>query len=131
MFYKATVDRKAIDIDFGIWLLSEGEMTELSSKSIILDKFINRPINGVNQPINNVIQPDNPQSKEKKSKGEESIEKNSTGVGARVDCRRIVEIFNSVCKSLPKVKSLTDPAQKGDPTRCPRNRKSGRIYCLV
>jgi hypothetical protein len=130
VFYKATVDRKAIDIDFGIWLLSEGEMTELSSKSIILDKFINRPINGVNQPINNVIQPDNPQSKEKKSKGEESIEKNSTGVGARVDCRRIVEIFNSVCKSLPKVKSLTDPRKKAIQRAAQEIEKAGGFTVL-
>ena len=71
-FYTATVDRKAIDIDFGIWLLTEEEMRKLSSKSIILDKFINRPINAVNSPINGDNQPNNPQSKGKQSKEEES-----------------------------------------------------------
>lgn len=71
-FYSATVDRKAIDVDFGIWLLTEEKMRELSSKSIILDKFINRPINAVNQPNNGVNQPNNPQSKGKQSKEEES-----------------------------------------------------------
>ena len=78
-FYSATVDRKAIDVDFGIWLLTEEKMRELSSKSIILDKFINRPINAVNRPINavnqtnnGVNQPNNPQSKGKQSKEEES-----------------------------------------------------------
>lgn len=71
-FYSATVDRKAIDVDFGIWLLTEEKMRELSSKSIILDKFINRPINRVNRPINEVNQPNNSQSKGKKSKEEES-----------------------------------------------------------
>lgn len=71
-FYTATVDRKAIDIDFGIWLLTEEEMRKLSSKSIILDKFINRPINAVNQPNNGVNRPNNPQSKVKESKVKES-----------------------------------------------------------
>ena len=71
-FYSATVDRKAIDVDFGIWLLTEEKMRELSSKSIILDKFINRPINAVNHPNNGVNQPNNPQSKGKKSKEKES-----------------------------------------------------------
>ena len=71
-FYSATVDRKAIDVDFGIWLLTEEKMRELSSKSIILDKFINRPINAVNQTNNGVNQPNNPQSKGKQSKEEES-----------------------------------------------------------
>jgi hypothetical protein len=71
VFYKATVDRRAIDINFGIWLLSASEMKELSSKSIILEKFINRPNNGVNQPNNEDNQPINPQSREKESKGKD------------------------------------------------------------
>lgn len=72
VFYKATVDRKAIDIDFGIWLLTEEKMRELSSKSIILEKFINRPINGVNQPINGENQPINKQSRVEESRVKES-----------------------------------------------------------
>ena len=70
------------------------------------------------------------ESKEKKSKGEESIEKNSTGVGARVDCRRIVEIFNSVCKSLPKVKSLTDPRKKAIQRAAQEIEKAGGFTVL-
>ena len=64
-YYSATVDRKAVDIDFEIWMLSEEEMRALSSKSFILQKFINRPINGVNRPINGVNRPNNSQSKVK------------------------------------------------------------------
>lgn len=64
-YYSATVDRKAVDIDFEIWMLSEEEMRALSSKSFILQEFINRPINGVNRPINGVNRPNNSQSKVK------------------------------------------------------------------
>lgn len=71
VFYKATVDRRAIDMDFGIWLLSESEMKELSSKSMILEKFINRPNNGVNQPNNEDNQPIHPQSRGKERIGKD------------------------------------------------------------
>lgn len=64
-YYSATVDRKAVDIDFEIWMLSEEEMRALSSKSLILQQFINRPNNGVNRPINGVNRPNNSQSKVK------------------------------------------------------------------
>lgn len=64
-YYSATVDRKAVDIDFEIWMLSEEEMRALSSKSFILQQFINRPNNGVNRPINGVNRPNYSQSKVK------------------------------------------------------------------
>ena len=64
-YYSATVDRKAVDIDFEIWMLSEEEMRALSSKSFILQEFINRPNNGVNRPNNGVNRPNNSQSKVK------------------------------------------------------------------
>lgn len=64
-YYSATVDRKAVDIDFEIWMLSEEEMRALSSKSLILQQFINRPNNEVNRPINGVNRPNNSQSKVK------------------------------------------------------------------
>lgn len=68
-YYKCTADRKTIDINFDIWMLSEAEMQEMSKKSPILTNFIYRPINGVNRTINEVNQPNNPQSKVKESKG--------------------------------------------------------------
>lgn len=72
-YYSATVDRKAVDIDFEIWMLSEEEMRALSSKSFILQQFINRPNNGVNRPINEVNRPNNPQGKVKYSCKNEDI----------------------------------------------------------
>ena len=50
-------------------------MRELSSKSFILQKFINRPNNGVNRPINEVNRPNNSQSKVKYSCKNEDINK--------------------------------------------------------
>lgn len=41
-YYKATVDRKSIDVEDTIWLLSIEEMTKISGRSMILHKFINR-----------------------------------------------------------------------------------------
>ena len=56
-FYKATVARKAVDVDFDIWLLNQEEMEAISAKSLILQKFINRTNNGVNRPNNGVNRP--------------------------------------------------------------------------
>lgn len=53
-FYRATVARKAVDIDFDVWMLSEEEMKAISAKSLILTKFINRTNNGVNRSNNGV-----------------------------------------------------------------------------
>jgi hypothetical protein len=71
-YYRSTVDRKAVEIDFDKWLLTEIEMRAISEKSIVLRNFINRPINEVNRPINVVNKPINPQSKVKESKVKES-----------------------------------------------------------
>ena len=67
-YYSATVDRKAVNIDFEIWLLSIEEMKALSSKSFILQEFINRANNGVNRANNGVNRAINSQSKVKESK---------------------------------------------------------------
>ena len=67
-YYSATVDRKAVNIDFEIWLLSIEEMKALSSKSFILQEFINRANNGVNRANNGVNRANNSQSKVKESK---------------------------------------------------------------
>lgn len=67
-YYKATVERKTIDINFGIWLLDETKMRALSEKSIILENFINRPKKQINRAENSINRTINPQSKENKSK---------------------------------------------------------------
>lgn len=54
MFYHATVDRKAVKVDFDKWLLTEEDMRAISEKSLILHNFINRPINEVNRPNDEV-----------------------------------------------------------------------------
>ena len=66
-YYKATVDRKSIDIDDKIWMLSVDEMTNLSVRSVILQKFINQPNNEVNRPNNEVNRTNNSESKVNKS----------------------------------------------------------------
>lgn len=60
-YYMATVERKTIDVNFDIWLLSEEEMRAMSKSSVILRNFLNRPINQVNRPINPINRPTNPQ----------------------------------------------------------------------
>lgn len=67
-YYSATVDRKAVSIDFEIWLLSEEEMRALSSKSFILQQFVNRANNELNRANNEVNRAINSQSKVKESK---------------------------------------------------------------
>lgn len=60
-YYMATVERKTIDIDFGLWLLSEGEMKAMSKSSVILRNFINRSNNLVNRSNNSVNRSNNTQ----------------------------------------------------------------------
>ncbi len=76
-YYSATVDRKAVSVDFEIWMLSIEEMKALSSKSLILQEFINRANNGVNRANNEVNRANNSQSKVKESNvsKKESIDK--------------------------------------------------------
>lgn len=78
-YYRATVDRKAVEIEFDVWLMTVEEMSEISTKSPILAKIVNRPKNEVNCPNNSINRPNNPESKVNKSKVnksrvEESIE---------------------------------------------------------
>ena len=76
-YYNATVERKAVDVDFSVWILSESEMRSISGKSVILHNFINRPINGVNRPINGDNQANYQQSRVEKSRVEKSREENT------------------------------------------------------
>lgn len=82
-YYTATVDRKYADVNFDIWLLSETEMKKLSSKSVILQSFISRPINKENRPINEENRPSGAQSREQKSRVKQSTEKHSIAENSR------------------------------------------------
>ena len=82
-YYTATVDRKYVDVNFDIWLLSETDMRKLSSKSVILQSFISRPINAENRAINGDNQPSGAQSREQKSREKQSIEKYSKAEQSR------------------------------------------------
>ena len=67
-FYRATVDRKMVNIDFDIWMLTEQEMKTMSSKSVVLTLFCqNRPNNSINRAINANDRTINEQSKVKES----------------------------------------------------------------
>ena len=68
VYYKATIERKTIKVDFNIWLLTEQEMTELSTRSAILAEFQNRSDSSQNQSDKTQNQPILRQSKVKESK---------------------------------------------------------------
>lgn len=77
VFYTATADRKAVNVDFGIWLLSQSEMESSSVKSVVLRNFISRPINDDSRPINAIDRAESTQSREQYRKAENSTEKYS------------------------------------------------------
>lgn len=78
-FYSSTVQRKAVVVDLGIWLLSEAEMKSLSSNSPILHFYQNQSIERVNQSIERENQSKKVQSKAKQSKVKQSKEKQQDG----------------------------------------------------
>ena len=71
-YYSATVDRKTVDIDENIWLLTIEEMKSLSAKHCYYLKSVNRPNNSINRPNNGVNPPNNPQSTVHKSTVQDS-----------------------------------------------------------
>ena len=72
-----------MDVNFDIWLLSETDMKKLSSKSVILQSFISRPINTENRPINEYDRTKSTQSREQKSREKQSTEKHSIAENSR------------------------------------------------
>ena len=101
-YYNATVERKAVDVDFSVWLLSESEMKAISGKSVILRNFINRPINGVNRTINGDNRPNNKQSRVEKSRVEKS----------RVEYRQPGKSADFPHKIIEEVEKKTGPLDK-------------------
>ena len=115
VYYKATVDRKNVEVNPYIWMLTIPEMEVLSSKSSILSFFINRPINGVNRPINSVNQPINLQSKVNKSKVNKSKEDSitvSADTVCRADAQLVMDKWNELGQYGIKEVTKTDVNSK-------------------
>lgn len=72
IFYSATVERKNVEVDTDIWLLSISEMKKLSARHSLIFFFDNRPICKDNRPICEDNLPISPQSKVKQSKVKQS-----------------------------------------------------------
>lgn len=83
VYYRTTVERRNIVVDFNIWFLTLEEMKNISSKSLILQSYQHREgfgrtsdehrtINEVNHPNNEDNRPNLKQSKVNKSKVKES-----------------------------------------------------------
>lgn len=88
MYYKAVVERQIVSVDFSKWLLSVEEMRKASAKCIILQNFLNRPINAVNRPNNSDNRPNNEQSRVEKSRVEKSrVEREDNGAKAPTHSR--------------------------------------------
>jgi len=96
-YYKATVDRKAVDIDFDVWLLNEEEMRAISAKSLILSKFINRPINSINRTNNSINRTINGQKEKEREKENENETYTRTCAKAQVAPPSLDEI-KEFCK---------------------------------
>lgn len=75
-YYSATVERKAVDIDFDIWFLTEEEMRKLSSNSLILAKFLNRSNERSNRSNERSNRLNGWEIKEKEIKGNKSSSEN-------------------------------------------------------
>lgn len=71
-YYNSTVERKAVKIDFSIWLLTESEMRAISGKSVILHNFTIQANIAANRANCEDNQPSIVQRREEKSREEQS-----------------------------------------------------------
>ena len=103
-YYSATVDRKTVDIDEDIWLLTIEEMKSLSAKHCYYLKSVNRPNNSINRPNNGVNRPNNPQSTVHKSTVQDSTTtvKESKAAGGCGCYKNPIHLFEDI-----KVQPLT------------------------
>ena len=100
-YYKATVDRKTVDILSKYWLIDLEQMKELSAKHCYYLKCLNSPINEVNQPINGVNQPINKQSKVKESKVNKSkVNYDAASGGNNNDNLALSDIFEVYARAV-------------------------------
>ena len=53
-FYRGSVKRKNVFVDFDLWLLSKSDMEEISTNSSVLSKFISDGRNGINDGSNSI-----------------------------------------------------------------------------
>ena len=97
-YYSATVERKTVDIDENIWLLTIEEMKSLSAKHCYYLKSVNRPNNSINRPNNGVNRPNNPQSTVHKSTVQDSTTtlKESKGDGGCGCYKSSISLFEEI-----------------------------------
>lgn len=130
-FYNTTSSRKAVEVDFSIWLLSREEMEVISSKSVILKQLDERADKGDNRAISGENRPDCRQSRVEESREEQSREEESrveqdrregcapcTGetpppsIGEeKPDLEAVRALYNRLCGMLPPCGAL-NPARK-------------------
>lgn len=107
-YYVATVDRKAVSIIPGYWLLSVEKMRTLSGKSMILSFMENQPNNEVKRANNEVNRAINSQSTVKESTVKESKEENITPDGLVHESfliKQIIDYLNLKCDTAYKASS--------------------------
>ncbi len=100
-YYAATVERKAVNIDFDIWFLNEEEMRKLSSKSVILVKCLNRSNESLNRSNESLNRSNETESKVEESKVKESMYMDTHFL-------TIKNLYNSICTNLVECKELTN-----------------------
>ena len=103
-YYSATVDRKTVNIDDNIWLLTIEEMKSLSAKHCYYLKSVNRPNNSINRPNNEVNRPNNPQSKVQESTVQDStttvkesrVEEDNPAGNNADQCKQSVDLLETI-----------------------------------
>ena len=97
-YYRATVERTGVEINFDIWMLSVPEMENISKKSFILQNFISRSENSISRSINSINQTENGQRKSKrksKSKNNTDDEYRTTSIGYEEPSPSAPNLFDS------------------------------------
>ncbi len=109
-YYSATVERKAVDVDFDIWFLTREEMEKLSTKSLILAKFLNRSNEQANRSNDEPNRSNEQESKVKESKENKSIEdSNSAESAAPIPKRFTKPTYQEVAEYCKERKNNVDP----------------------
>lgn len=98
VFYTATTGRTAVDVDFGLWLLSRSEMEAASTKSIVLRNFISHAINANYGAGNVIYHAESTQSREQESREQKSTEKDSIAENSRADGSDLTALINDIEK---------------------------------
>lgn len=100
-YYKCTVERKNVEVEKNIWMLTVPEMEALSKKSTILSFFINQPNNEDNRQNNEANQSHIEQSKENKNKEKENIVNENKGNETTIDSLKGVGVNEGTYRGIP------------------------------